>query len=107
MRHRYKRSDDGPITAHKARYTVGGDRMQPYTHSNPEPVTTYTAERRSIRTIMCFTAFLNVELEQCGISYASLHEQYELRTPVNVHQLPRLDGAYKHPCKIGKLVGNL
>ena len=81
--------------------------MQPYTHFNPNHVTTYTAERSTIRAIMCLSATFNLKIEQFDISSAFLHEQYNHTTPVFIQQLPRFDGTYKHPCRAGKLIGNL
>ena len=105
--YRYKRSDDGNIIRRKARCTVRGDRMQPYIHFNPDRVTTYTAERPSIRTIMCLAAAYNFKTDHFGISSAFLQERYEHHKPVYVSQLPRFNGKYQHKCRAGKLKGNL
>lgn len=107
MVYRYKRPDQGHIMKHEARPTVHRDRMQPHTHFNPDDVSTYTAKRPTIRTLMCLAAALNLSIEQFDISIAFLHEKCDPDTTVYDRQHLRPDGTYKHLCTIGNLFRNL
>lgn len=81
--------------------------MEPYIHFNPEEVTTFTAERPRICTIMTFAATFNLHIEHFDISSAFLDESFTQTKPFFIQQIPRFDGSYKHPCKGAKRLGNL
>ena len=107
MAYKYKRDDSGKILERKARCAVRGDRMIPNLHFDPNQVTTYVAERPTVRILFCLAAAQGLSIEQFDIHSAFLHEPYTYDRPVYIRQYPRFDGSLKHPGTLGILQGNL
>lgn len=56
MKYKFKLHATGNIEERKARRSICGDFMRPYTHYDPDTVATFAADKATIRLVLAFTA---------------------------------------------------
>lgn len=105
--YRYKRNQAGDVISRKAQCVVRGDKMLPRHHYDPDKITTYIADRTSIRLLFPLAAASSLQIEHFDIESAYIHEISEHTTTVYLKHPLRFGGSLKHPCKAGILEGNL
>ena len=107
MTYRYKRDNNDKIIERKARCAVRGNMMLPHTLFDPATTATFTADKTTIRLLLCHASAHRIPIEHFDITSAYLHEPFSHKTPVFIKQHPLFDGSLKHPEPAGTLERNL